>query len=119
MDKTCPIYNTADFIGKRWTLLILTELYKGSKKWKRYSVLKSSLPGITSKMLAMRLRELEKGSFIKKKIDTRQVPVKSEYSLTEMGVDFIDVVKQMRKWALKWNLRNSHCESVSCKACSF
>ncbi|UCD02947.1 MAG: helix-turn-helix transcriptional regulator [Candidatus Aenigmatarchaeota archaeon] len=117
MDKRCPVYNTAGFIGKRWTILILTELYKGRKKWKRYSEVKGMLPGITPKMLAMRFKELEKEGMITRKLSTKSFPVKSEYSLTSMGEDFVSVIKQMRKWAIRWNVKNSHCESASCAAC--
>lgn len=118
MDKRCPVYNTAGFIGKRWTILILTELYKGNKKWKRYSEIKSMLSDITPKMLSMRLNELKKEGMITKRVSTKSFPVKSEYSLTDMGVDFVTVIKQMRKWAIKWNVKNSFCESASCEACN-
>ena len=53
MDKDCSVYKTADFIGKRWTLLILLELYRG-KKIKRYSQIKENLHEITPKMLSTR-----------------------------------------------------------------
>ena len=51
MDKDCTIYKTTSFIGKRWTLLILLELYKGKNEWKRYSEIKKRLPEITPKVL--------------------------------------------------------------------
>mgnify|MGYP001576939339 CR=1 FL=1 len=117
MDNECTIYKTADFIGKRWTLLILLELYKGGLKSKRYSQIKKSLAEITPKLLSLRLKELEKEGLIKKKIDAREYPVKCEYSLTKSGNDFIDVIKRIKKWALKWKVDNKICEKITCKQC--
>ena len=53
MDEDCAVYKTVDFIGKRWTLLILLELYKGENKWKRYNELKRNLMSITPKILSL------------------------------------------------------------------
>ena len=116
MDVDCTIYQTASFIGKRWTLLILLELYKGGKP-KRYSEIKKGILGITPKILSLRLKELEKEKLIVKKIDTSEFPVKCEYSLTPSGIDFIKIIQDMKKWALKWKVKNIVCEKVNCKEC--
>ena len=115
MDKDCTIYRTADFIGKRWTLLILLELYKSNTI--RYSRLKKSLPGVTSKMLSARLKELEKERLVNKKIDANEFPIKCEYSLTKSGNEFIKVIQDMKKWALKWKIKNKVCNETDCKNC--
>lgn len=117
MDKDCTIYKTASFIGKRWTLVILLELYKGQKT-KRYSELKKHLPEITPKILSARLKELEHEKIITKKIDASAFPVKCEYTLTKSGFDFIKIIQQMKKWALRWNINNKICEASNCKNCS-
>lgn len=117
MKKTCPIYHVAGFIGKRWTLLILTELHKGRKKWKRYSEIKRKLPEITPKMLSARLKEMGREGLLKRRLDASSFPVKSEYRLTPKGEDFIGIVRYMRDWALKWKVRNAFCETVDCEDC--
>jgi len=119
MDDDCTIYKTADFIGKRWTLLILLELYKGDSKTKRYSEIKKGLDGITPKILSARLKELEKEKMIIKKIDTSSFPIRCDYFLTESGKDFIKIIKDMKKWALKWKIKNKECEGTNCKDCAF
>jgi DNA-binding HxlR family transcriptional regulator len=118
MDDNCTIYKTMDFIGKRWTLLILLELYKG-KPIKRYSELKENLGEITPKILSTRLKELESHGMIKKEIDASKFPIKCEYSLTERGLDFIRIIKDMKRWALRWNVKNKVCEKSNCKNCEF
>ena len=116
MDKKCTIYQTVDFIGKKWTLLILLELYRS--KTVRYSELKRGLPNITPKILSARLKELEKEKLINKKVDASEFPIKCEYSLTTAGNDFINVIKNIKKWALKWKINNKVCEEVNCRGCS-
>ena len=118
MDGDCTIYRTASFIGKRWTLLILLELYKGNSKFKRYSEVKRNLPKITPKILSVRLKELEKEKLIERKIDASVFPVKCEYSLTKSGEDFISIIKDIKKWALKWKIENKVCEKADCRECN-
>ncbi len=117
MDKNCTIYQTASFIGKKWTLLILLEIYKSKDNSKRYSEIKNELPKITPKILSLRLKELEKEKLIKKKIDTSKFPIRCDYSLTKRGDDFIKIIKDIKKWALKWNIKNKVCEETNCKNC--
>jgi|SRR3989344_4097582 len=117
MDKDCTIYRTANFIGKKWTLLVLLELYKGSSKWKRYSQLKKGLPEITPKLLSARLKELEREELVIKRIDAKTFPVKCEYSLTKSGDEFIKIVKDIKKWALEWKIESKICNNLDCKEC--
>jgi len=117
MNKNCTLYQTTDFIGKRWTLLIILELYKGDSKYKRYSELKKSIENITPKILSARLKELKEQGLIKKKTDYTEVPIKCFYSLTPAGKEFIKIIKDMKKWALKWNVNNKACSNMECKNC--
>jgi hypothetical protein len=55
----CGIAKALDLIGQRWTALILRELLLGPR---RYSELQRSLSGITTNLLAKRMRELEAAS---------------------------------------------------------
>ena len=118
MNIDCTIYKTSNFIGKRWTLPILLELYKGNLKFKRYSEIKKNLPTITPKILSLRLKELEKEKLIKKNIDTSAFPIKCEYSLTESGEDFIKIIKDIKKWSLKWKQENKLCQNLDCRICN-
>ena len=117
MDKKCPLIKVLNIFGKRWSLLILVELYKGKAKWKRYSHLKRNLLNITPKILSSRLKELEKEKLINKRIDASTFPIKSEYRLTKSGEEFIDHMKGMKEWGLKWKVKNEHCADITCKEC--
>ena len=119
MDKKCPVYAVMNFMGKRWTILILLELYKGKSGWKRYSEVKKKLPGITPKVLSMRLKELQKEKLVLHKIDASVFPIKSKYSLTKSGEEFIKIVKAIKHWGLYWKVKSMACESTNCKECEF
>ena len=119
MNKKCAVYKTTDLIGKKWTLLILLELYKGKAKIKRYSEVKNSILDITPKILSTRLKELEKSGLINKKIDAREHPIKCLYSLTKQGKEFIKIIKDIKEWALKWRSGNETCGIQDCKDCKF
>ncbi|WP_406670110.1 helix-turn-helix domain-containing protein [Methanolobus sp. ZRKC4] len=115
--KDCTIYKTVDIIGKKWSLCILLELYKGEKKQKRFNELKNKLQDVTPKTLSIRLRELEEQGFIVKKIDDSVFPIKSEYSLTESGEEFLSIIQSIKKWGLKWQFDNPECGGTNCKVC--
>lgn len=115
-DDDCILFQVADFISKKWSLLIILELSKGNKL-KRYSELKRSLKEITPKMLSARLKELQKEGLIEKKVTTTSVPFKSEYYLTKSGKDFLLVLKQIKIWGIKYKNPKSNCRFKDCVFC--
>ena len=119
MDRKCPVYATMNFMGKKWTALILLELYKGKDRGKRYSQLKKGLLDITPKVLSTRLKELEKNGLVKHSVDASEFPVKSEYKLSESGEDFVRVIKGVKSWGLRWKVKNKACENMNCRECEF
>jgi len=91
----CPAEYTLGVIGGRWKIPILYHLFTGTK---RSSELRRLLPGITQKMLAQQLRELESHGLLTRKVYP-QVPPKVEYTLTPRGHSLKPVVTAMCKWA--------------------
>jgi len=119
MEKGCSVRKAVNFLGKRWTLLILLELYKGKSEWKRFSQIKKSLDNITPKILSMRLKELKRENLIEKRVNVEKFSIKSEYKLTSAGKDFIGIIKNIKRWSLKWKKKNKTCEEIDCKDCEF
>ncbi|MDD4447993.1 MAG: helix-turn-helix domain-containing protein [Methanothrix sp.] len=117
MQEGCTVNLTVKYIARKWTLLILLELYKGEGHTRRFTELKNCLFGITQKVLSARLRELEKEGLVVNRVDSTLFPVKSEYILTESGLEIIDIVKDMKHWALKWKITNIKCECQDCQQC--
>lgn len=119
MKEECSVRKSVNFLGKRWALLILLELYKGKSEWKRFSQIKKSLNNITPKVLSARLKELKREKLIEKRVNVKEFQIKSEYRLTEAGKDFINVIKNIKKWSLKWEKKNKKCYEKDCKDCEF
>jgi DNA-binding HxlR family transcriptional regulator len=121
MDKNCAVFTASNLIGKRWTIVLVLELYKGENKWKRFNQLKTKLPQLTSKMLSTRLKELEKAGIITKHVDSSVVPIKSEYSLTKRGEEFIGIIRHIKEWSVKYLecKCNKSCKGGDCKNCEF
>jgi DNA-binding HxlR family transcriptional regulator len=115
--KDCTIYKTVDIVGKKWSLCILHELYKGENKRKRFNELKNKLQDVTPKTLSTRLKELEEHGLVDKNVDDTVFPIKSEYCLTESGEEFLHVLQNIKQWGLKWQFENSECEGTNCKTC--
>jgi DNA-binding HxlR family transcriptional regulator len=77
----CPIAEALDVIGDRWTLLILRELTLGDR---RFTDLRSYLPGIAPNLLTDRLRDLESLGLVER----RELPppaARTVYALTADG----------------------------------
>lgn len=90
----CPVETTLTVIGDKWKVLILRDLFTGTK---RFSELKKSLSGVTQKMLTQQLRELERDDIIHREVYP-VVPPKVEYSLTELGRTLKPVIDSLYSW---------------------
>lgn len=95
----CPKFEKAfTLLGKRWTGLIIKTLLNGTQ---RFSEMDESIPNMSPRMLAERLKELEAEEIIKRTVYP-VVPVRIEYELTEKGKDLQKVMDELQNWAEKW-----------------
>jgi DNA-binding HxlR family transcriptional regulator len=117
MQEECTVNRTVNYIARKWTLLILLELYKGEGHTRRFSELKDCLLGITQKVLSARLKELEKEGLVENRVDSTTFPISSYYTLTLSGLEIIDIIKNMKQWALKWKIDNIECSRQDCAMC--
>ncbi|NEQ28258.1 MAG: helix-turn-helix transcriptional regulator [Microcoleus sp. SIO2G3] len=81
LEVKCPIQFTLDIIGSKWALLILRELFTGNRRTHEFL---EALPGISTKTLTIRLRELEAYGLVTRHVFP-EIPPRVEYSLTEKG----------------------------------
>ncbi|MBY3217739.1 winged helix-turn-helix transcriptional regulator [Rhizobium laguerreae] len=86
----------------KWKIDILCELGTASRRFGR---LKQSLSGISEKMLAQQLRELEADGLVDRKVFT-EVPAKVVYSLTERGAALNSAATSLCLWADQFGLPN-------------
>lgn len=94
----CPVELTLGAIGGKWKVLILWQL---TGRTLRYSELRRALPGITHKMLAQQLRELEADDLIHREVYP-VIPPKVEYSLAPAGERLRPVIDAMAAWGIAY-----------------
>jgi DNA-binding HxlR family transcriptional regulator len=97
----CPQYQrTVELIGRRWTGAILRALFAGVS---RFSDLSVTVPGLSDRMLAERLKELEIEGIVLRTV-IPETPVRVEYSLTDKGRDLDIVIVAVASWAERWEV---------------
>jgi DNA-binding HxlR family transcriptional regulator len=93
---SCPAEITLRIFSGRWKLLILHQLVSGVN---RFGELHRALSGVSEKILAQHLRELERDGIVHRKVYA-EVPPKVEYSLTASGKALKPIIDAMHEWGL-------------------
>lgn len=96
----CPVETSLGVLGKKWTMAIIRDI--GAYGVDRFSSLSRSLAGIPPRVLATRLKQLENGGFITKKVEKSVPPKIVRWSLTEKGVDAIRIGMMLAVFGSKW-----------------
>jgi DNA-binding HxlR family transcriptional regulator len=104
----CGVARSLDFIGERWTLLIVRDLLLGPR---RYSDLLAGLPGLTTNLLAKRLQSLEEDGIVKKVKLPRPTP-STVYCLTPLGEELESVVLSLCDWGNRFLNHPTEVEQV-------
>jgi DNA-binding HxlR family transcriptional regulator len=97
--SACPIESSFKILGQKFMILILRDLILFGKK--RFSNLLESVEGINQKTLSIRLKELENGGIIKRKIYSEN-PTRAEYLITKKGRMLRPVLEQMAAFSLSY-----------------
>ena len=96
--QNCPISKISKVLQGKWSMLIIYVLSEGTL---RFSEIHHRLPHITEANLTKDLRMLELYGVIHREVYP-VVPPKVEYSLTDMGKDFLPILDSINKWAEKY-----------------
>jgi DNA-binding HxlR family transcriptional regulator len=86
-----------DVVGDRWTLVIMQELLKRPS---RYGELTRRLPGISTTVLAERLRRLEAAGVVERR--TGPVGNGVVYAATGRGEGLDEVLAVLRQWGVEY-----------------
>ena len=93
-DHYCSVSRALDVVGDRWSLLVVRELCSGPR---RYSDLFADLPGISTDMLAARLKDLEHdGILTRRRLGPRAAT--TVYELTPSGAALRPVLDALSEW---------------------
>lgn len=90
----CGIDAAMDVIGGKWKVLILWAL---GERPCRFGELRRMLPGVSEKVLAAQLRELETDGIAHRAVYD-EVPPRVEYSLTSLGVSLNEALAPLGAW---------------------
>lgn len=97
-DLKCPIQFVLDLLDNKWSILILRELFGGDRRTRELLV---ALPGISTKTLTVRLRELETYGLVDRRVYA-EVPPRVEYSLTNKGRQIQPVMTALHQVGSQW-----------------
>jgi DNA-binding HxlR family transcriptional regulator len=93
----CPVKASLDVLGRRWALLILRNI--GLYRTQRFNEMLRITPGMTRRILAMRLKELERANFIR---PVERGPNYTKWGLTEKGEDALPILMALVQFGAKW-----------------
>lgn len=96
-DDACGTALALEFVGERWSLLIMRELMYGPR---RFGEIKANLPGVSANVLTQRLEGLEANGIVTRYRlpSPANVPV---YDLTEWGRESDSVIRDLGRWAAR------------------
>ncbi len=96
-EDACCGAHALELIGERWALLIVRELMFGPR---RFSELKTGLPGISANVLTQRLEGLECAGLVRR--DRLPPPANAQvYELTQWGYEVEPIIQVMSRWAAR------------------
>lgn len=92
----CPISQTLDVLGDKWSLLIIRDMMFDKKS--TYGDFLKSAEGIATNILASRLQNLEDNNLIVK-LEHPESKAKFLYKLTEKAIDLLPIIVEIHLWA--------------------
>lgn len=94
----CPATAALELLGRKWTGFILWALLEGPR---RYTEILQGVPGITDRVLSVRLKELERAGIVTRR-QYAEIPARVEYALTPRGRDLAPIIEEMARWSERW-----------------
>jgi DNA-binding HxlR family transcriptional regulator len=93
-DRACPARQILDHVTSRWGVLVLGSL---TERTYRFGELRRRLSGVSEKMLAETLQNLERDGLVERK-SYPEVPPRVEYSLSAHGREAAGFVTGLVAW---------------------
>lgn len=89
-----PVQASLGVLGRRWALRVLMTIALGQAQ--RFNRILRATPGMSKRILAMRLRELEREGFLTRAGED------AGWELTQKGADILPVVLTLIQFSSKW-----------------
>jgi len=97
--KNCPISTSLGVLGKKWTFLILRDI--AFLKIDRFNRILRSIPGLTPRVLTLRLKELRDDGIIEPVVVQRR-PRLVRWRLTKMGEGTVPILMSFISFGATW-----------------
>lgn len=98
--SNCPVSFSLDFLGDKWSLLIMRDMMLYNKF--TYGEFLQSDEKISTNILADRLVVLEQNGFITRRVSTEKKN-KIIYGMTEKSIDLVPIIMEYNIWGAKYN----------------
>ena len=95
LTATCPSRTSLARIANKWTAMVVSALGEGRL---RFSDLRTTVDGISGKVLTDTLRELERDGLVSRHVFA-EVPPRVEYELTSLGHTLHAPLRALGDWA--------------------
>jgi DNA-binding HxlR family transcriptional regulator len=97
-DDSCPRFEAAlELIGRRWTGSILSAAAQGARRFGEY---RAVIDGISDRLLAQRLRELETEGLVERTV-IPSTPVQIRYDLSADGQALLSALQPLAHWSVQ------------------
>jgi len=98
-DAECRRFQgSVELVGKRWSSSVLLAIARGAT---RFSEIVTTVPGLSDRLLAQRLRELETAGLLARDV-VASTPVQVRYRLTLRGDDLLRSLQPLVAWGQRW-----------------
>lgn len=94
--EICPVRNVIARFGNKWAFLVILVLSENGVT--RFGELRKLIPDISPKVLSNTLKILEEDGFVSRSV-YKEVPIRVEYELTELGDSIVPLIHQLTEWA--------------------
>ncbi|ANZ38665.1 HxlR family transcriptional regulator [Lentzea guizhouensis] len=105
----CTLGRPAALLGERWTLLLLRQIFLGTRRFEDFQ----STMEISRSVLTDRLSMLLDEGVLKRVPYQHEGRTRHEYRLTEKGKDLYPVLMALRTWGEKWMSTEQEDESFT------
>jgi len=96
----CPVESALGVLGRKWSIVIIRDI--GVYGRDRFNQLLRSLPGISPRVLATRLKQLEVDGIVEKFVEKSKPPKVVRWSLTDKGLDALRVGMMVATFGARW-----------------
>ena len=93
----CPLDAAMSMIEGKWKTVIICRMAREGRPLRFKELM--AVEGISARILTKQLNEMEADGLVIKK-SYREVPPRTEYSLTAKGESLIPILKQLMEWGL-------------------